>query len=134
MFWRGEDWASLSNTIQKRSVGRHFSQNYPVVLPPATQRTKPFKTQSKLLNFGLSRRRRRAETNFIFLNAEKSEHSPHGYSGDVQTNHPPITVACPTNALGRISSSSVVSKRRCSSRFVRARSSSTGIRNLVKSC
>jgi len=46
----------LSNTIQKRSAGRHFSPNYPVAPPQATQRTKRSKTQRKLLNFGLSRR------------------------------------------------------------------------------
>ena len=47
----------MSNTIQKRSAGRHFSPNYPVAPPQATQRTKRSKTQRKLLNFGLSRRR-----------------------------------------------------------------------------
>jgi hypothetical protein len=47
----------LSNTIQRRSVGRHFSPNYPVAHPQATQRTKRSKTQRKLSNFGLSRRR-----------------------------------------------------------------------------
>ena len=56
----------MSNTIQKRSVGRHFSRNYPVAPPQATQRTKRSKTQRKLLNFGLSRRRS------ICLPAQKS--------------------------------------------------------------
>ena len=43
-----------------------FFRNYPVAPPQATQRTKRSKTQRKLLNFGLSRRRS------ICLPAQKS--------------------------------------------------------------
>src|SRR5207249_5095430 len=48
--------------------------------------------------------------------------------------HVPIIVNAPAGARGSFSSNSAASGRMCSSRFVRARISSTEIRNFVKSC
>ena len=76
---------------QKRSVGRHFSQNYPVAPLQATQRTKRSKTQRKLLNFGLSQRRSiclRAQKFWKLRSSERALpclHSPTGHSRLAQT-------------------------------------------------
>ena len=77
--------------IQKRSVGRHFSPNYPVAPPQATQRTKRSKMQRKLLNFGLSRRRsicRPAQKSWKLRSSERALpclHSPTRHSRLAQT-------------------------------------------------